>query len=214
MSCLGLLGGTFDPIHRGHLGLARAALAETGIERVLFVPAAKPPHKEGQAPCSYRHRLRMLESAVAELSGCSISTIEADDSEPSYTYKTLQRFKERGGAEDRYRFIIGGDAFVELPTWYRWQEVLYQTDFVVGPRVGSDRSRLWRFLSEHRFSRSSESGRVWLSTAGDGRVYVLDAALPGISSTQVRAEIAAGGNWRSLVPEAVAEYISANRLYC
>lgn len=179
----GIFGGTFDPIHSAHLVMAREAADAFALDRVLFIPAGNPPHKAAGAP--YEDRFRMVELACAVDARFEPSRIEAGN-ETSYSIRTIERLI---APEHTLFFIIGADAFAEITTWKRWQDVIRLVDFIVVTRPGHD----------------------YLSPAG-ARVHRLDTvALPG-SSSEIRQELAQGRK-SSLLPEAVADYIAARGLY-
>ena len=130
-----VFGGTFDPIHDAHLAMARAALAHTefGLGRILFVPAANPPHKNGISMAPWEDRVRMLELACAGVPEFEVSRIE-QDSNPSYSILTLERLLAAGTGP--LAFLIGADAFAEIRTWHRWQDVIRSVEFIVVTRPG------------------------------------------------------------------------------
>ena len=125
-----IFGGTFDPIHRAHLVVAREAADAFSLDQVLFIPAANPPHKEAGTP--YEHRYKMVELACRGDSRFSPSRLE-EDSRKSYSIYTIERVKAMGG--DVF-FVIGADAFAEIQTWFRWQDVVREVEFIVVTRPG------------------------------------------------------------------------------
>jgi nicotinate-nucleotide adenylyltransferase len=183
-----LFGGTFDPIHDAHLAMAYAALehAEFSLRRILFVPAANPPHKSGVSMAAWEDRVRMVELACAGEPRFEVSRIERD-ANPSYSILTIERLIAMGAGP--LAFLIGADAFAEIRTWHRWQDVIRQVVFIVVTRPGSD--------------YDAPRGSVVHELGG------LD--LP-VSSSEVRDEIARGKT-DVPVPEQVLRYISEHRLY-
>ena len=132
---LGLFGGTFDPIHLGHIALAREAHSVFELDRVLLIPNNRPPHK-AVGPCaSYEDRLRMVELACEGEPGLQASRLE-EGTERSYTIETLLKVRQDLKSGDRLYFLIGADAYAEVGTWYRWKEVLLMTEFIVVTRPG------------------------------------------------------------------------------
>ena len=125
-----IFGGTFDPIHHAHLVVAREAADAFSLDQVLFIPAANPPHKEAGTP--YEHRYKMVELACSEDPRFSPSRLE-EESRKSYSIYTIERVKAMGG--DVF-FVIGADAFAEIQTWFRWQEVVREVEFIVVTRPG------------------------------------------------------------------------------
>jgi nicotinate-nucleotide adenylyltransferase len=182
---LGLFGGTFDPIHNAHLTVAREAADQFRLEQVWFVPAAHPPHKAGQACANYEDRYRMTELGCQADSRFVASRLEAGERK-SYSIETIEQVRAMG--EEPY-FIIGADAFAEITTWHRWQDLLRLTDFIVVTRPG------------HAY------------TAPPGaRVHRLDTVALPVSSSDIRRRLATG-EISPEVPRAVAEYITQEGLY-
>jgi nicotinate-nucleotide adenylyltransferase len=181
-----IFGGTFDPVHRAHLVVAREAADAFSLDQVLFVPAANPPHKEAGTP--YEHRYKMVELACCEDPRFSASRLE-EDSRKSYSIYTIERVKAIDGMTSDVFFVIGADAFAEIQTWFRWQDVVREVEFVVVTRPG------------HQY----------LSPPG-ARVHRLDTVALPVSSSEIRAALARGETPAEL-PKAVLEYIRANGLY-
>jgi nicotinate-nucleotide adenylyltransferase len=178
-----IFGGTFDPIHTAHLVIAREAADQLALERVLFIPAGHPPHK--QAEVSYEHRYRMVELACAADPRFIASRLE-EGRATSYSIHTIERVKAAAGV---LYFIIGSDAFAEIATWHRWEDVVRAVEFIVVARPG------------HQIA----------SPAG-ARVHRLDTVALPVSSSEIRKELARGQSPVEL-PPAVADYIRAHRLY-
>jgi nicotinate-nucleotide adenylyltransferase len=178
-----IFGGTFDPVHRAHLVVAREAADVFSLDQVLFIPAANPPHKEAGTP--YEHRYKMVELACQEDPRFTPSRLE-EESRKSYSIHTIERVKALGG--DVF-FVIGADAFAEIQTWFRWQDVVRAVEFIVVTRPG------------HKYE----------SPAG-ARVHRLETVALPVSSSEIRAALARGETPAEL-PKAVAEYIRANGLY-
>ena len=132
---LAIFGGTFDPVHNAHLAIARAAADGLWLDRVLFVPAAHPPHKRGVTHAPFEHRLRMIELAVAADPRFEASRIEEFTSR-SYSIDTIERVRASLAADDQLYFLIGADAFAEIRTWHRWRDVIEAVRFIVVSRPG------------------------------------------------------------------------------
>lgn len=183
-----LFGGTFDPIHRAHLRIATEARKRFVLDQVLFVPAAHPPHKIGTGLTPYEDRLRMVEIACHPYPGFAASRLEEGE-EQSYTVDTLERFRQQIPQEDRLFFLIGADAFDDLCTWHRWQDVLKLTEFIVVSRPGG----------KYRVPEGA-------------RVHRLGGLHLPVASTTIRARLAAGQPTPEL-PKAVRRYIEERGLY-
>lgn len=197
----GILGGTFDPIHLGHLVIATEARETLGLDGVVVVPAAVPPHKQDRRVTAAGHRVAMVELAIAGDPALSVSRIELDRPGPSWAVDTVAVFAERAAAEGRADpvFILSAEALAGFPTWREPDRILGHCRIAVVPRPGArpvDRAAL-----EARFP-----GR------GD-RFIELGGPSIGISATMVRERVAAGRSIRYLVPLAVDAYIREHGLY-
>jgi nicotinate-nucleotide adenylyltransferase len=199
----GILGGTFDPIHHGHLAIAEAAREELGLERVLFVPAGQPPHRGNAPGASAEDRAAMVALAIAGAPAFALSRLELDRAGPSYTVDTLTALAAGagGGAGDAVdlRFILSAEAFADFPTWHEPERVLALCQLVVLPREGHPAPDLPALVAR--------------LPALDGRVTLLDGPRIRLSASEVRGRAAAGLSVRYLVPDAVAAYIADHRLY-
>jgi nicotinate-nucleotide adenylyltransferase len=207
---VGLLGGTFDPIHVGHLDVARAAAAALGLGRVLLVPANVPPHRA--APhASAAHRFAMAALAVLDRDDLLVSDLEMMSTGPSYTAATLDRLAARGLDTRRLFLITGADAFREIDTWQAYPALLDRCHFVVVSRPALPAASL-------RAALPALSGRMIeapcaAADLADPRVVLVDARTAAVSSTDVRRRVAAGSTIAGLVPEAVATHIEKHGLY-
>lgn len=213
MTNIGLFGGTFDPVHRGHMQCAAAAMAEAAIDSIVFIPAAIPPHKKPASICNFEHRLAMLTIAVAPFKHYSISDLERKRSYPSYTIDTLKLFQEGADTSVKYHFIMGCDAFLEIESWYRWQTVIGQVDFVIVTRPGFYKTKLLSLLERNSFKMDSECSHVWRNQEGNNSIRFLDTETEDISSTGIRSRIKKNLPWKYLVTDTVGEYISKYELY-
>jgi nicotinate-nucleotide adenylyltransferase len=194
---VGLLGGTFDPPHIGHLVCAQEALVQLGLDRVLLVPAGTPPHKAIVADPGVEHRVAMCEAAVADDDRFGVSRADADREGPAYTVELLRALARAG--EDELTFIVGGDMAHSLPTWRDPEGVLALARLGVAEREGVRRADIADRLAA-------------LAGAGE-RVDFFDMPRIDVSSSLVRRRAAAGLPLRYLVPDAVAEYIEREGLY-
>jgi nicotinate-nucleotide adenylyltransferase len=199
---LGVLGGTFDPVHTGHLAAAEEAREALGLEGVLFVPAGRPWQKADRPVSEARHRLAMLELAVADNPAFAVSRVEIDRPGPSYSVTTLRDLaaaSAAGGADDLW-FILSAEALAGLPTWHDPNGLLGLARLAVVPRDGASAS-----------ADASWFGRTF--PGQDGRAVFLDGPRLAISATDIRARVAAGRSIRYYVPAAVAAYIGDHGLY-
>ena len=195
MARIGLLGGTFDPPHIGHLVCAQEAFVQLELERVLFVPAGTPPHKEIVADPGVEHRAAMCEAAVAGDDRFGVSRADADREGPAYTVELLRSLGDR----DELTFIVGGDMAASLPTWRDPEGVLALARLGIAEREGVRRADIVERLA---------------GLAGaDERVAFFDMPRIDISSSLIRRRAAAGLPLRYLVPDPVAEYIEREGLY-
>jgi nicotinate-nucleotide adenylyltransferase len=133
---IGVYGGTFDPVHNGHVEIALQAQKQFELDRLLIVPNNIPPHKEGQTTAPWKDRFQMLELAFAGQPGIEVSSLEQRGGR-SYTFDTLRSLQKLATSEDQLFFVIGADAFAEVTTWHRWQDVLKMAEFIVVSRPGS-----------------------------------------------------------------------------
>lgn len=217
---VGVLGGTFDPVHLGHLAIAERARTCLPLRRLLLMPSAVPPHKEPSALSPARHRESMLRLALCDHDGLDLDTTEVDLGGVRYTLDTLRVLRRRLSPLAPV-FIMGMDSLLELPTWYEYRRLIREFDLVVFDRPGMLLDDLRDRLDEDvrpRLRTLGESGRdrdrLCRDGLGDGgRIYHLSMAPVAISSREIRARVAAGRSIDELVPPAVAGYIQENGLY-
>lgn len=208
---LGVLGGTFDPIHLGHVAAGAAAQQALSIESLLLLPSRIPPHRADPVTAGAEDRFAMARLAAAGHPGWSASRIELDRDGRSYTYDTLLELRDGMSAGAQIFFITGADAFAEIATWSRYPAVLDLAHFVVVSRPGITLDSL-RERVPSAFSRP-------LDAAGDKqpsaktRVILVQADTPDISSTDIRRRVRAAQTLSGYVPESVADYIRDHRLY-
>lgn len=206
----GLLGGTFDPVHLGHLALAETAAQAIGLDTVQLLPSRTPPHRPDAPRASMFHRFAMLSLAVADRPGWTVSDAELLRDGASYTFDTLTAFAAAGHDPLQLVFIIGADAFAEIATWSRYPAVLDLAHFAVIARPGHR-------MDDVRASLPALEPRVVaadaLRPATHPSVVYLPADTPAISSTDVRRRAAEGQSLDGLVPPAVASHIARHRLY-
>ena len=212
---IALLGGTFDPVHAGHVGLADDARRSFRSADVRLVPAADPPHRPPPG-ASAAHRLAMLELAIAGNDGLSIDTREIKRGGKSYTVLTLEELR-RESPRRPLLLVVGADAFLGLPTWHRWHDIFSLAHVIVVARPGVElESSLPAALAAEWKKRRATDSQVLFSTPA-GAIYQQAIAPQPISATAIRAELARGAQGRSavgeLLPPAVLAYIDQHRLY-
>ncbi len=195
MKRIGMLGGTFDPPHLGHLLLAETALTGLELEQVLFLPVGAPTHKESQTPAA--QRVRMTELALTGRPAFRLDTTDTDRPPPHYTVDLLPMVQQKFPTAELW-LLIGGDSLRDLPAWYRPADVLDRCRVAVLPRPGAAID--WVDLALV-FPRIRE------------RVTRLRGPSIAVSSTELRRELAAGRGWPTLIPRPVVEYIAAAGLY-
>jgi nicotinate-nucleotide adenylyltransferase len=199
---IGFLGGTFDPIHLGHLALARAARSSLGLDEIVFVPAARPPHKLGRPISPAEDRLAMVELAIRNLRATSVSRLEIDRSGPSYTVDTVEAMLDAASAADSeidVTVILSAESFADLPDWHAADRLVALATIAVAPRPGHP-------LPDPTAMADKLPGLI-------GRLAVIHATLPDISASTIRARVAAGRPIDHLVPKPVAAYIEEHMLY-
>jgi nicotinate-nucleotide adenylyltransferase len=209
---VGVLGGTFNPIHCGHLAAARAAQDALAIGRMLFVPSHAPPHRPDSLLASGYHRLQMTALAVAGVPEWQASDVELVRGGPSYTYDTLITLRRQEPAS-QFFFVIGADAFADIAAWRHYPELLELAHFVVIARTGTSfdelRAGLPALAPRMVHPEKAAGGALPPSPS----IFLVNAATPDVSSTEIRRRIAAGAPIDGLVPDAVAAYVAEHRLY-
>lgn len=195
---IALFGGTFDPVHNGHLAVAKAAAEQFDLDRVLFIPSGRPPHKDREPQAAYEHRYCMAELACQVDARFEASRLEDParlGDGKTYSIDTIE--KVRGGLmpNDELFFLIGQDAFDELCIWHRLEGVVEQVEFIVAPRP-------------HGLSSARREG-----IAAEARFQCLEGIDVPVSATGVRKLAREGSDIRGIVPDAVADYIRRHNLY-
>ena len=201
---IALFGGTFDPVHNGHLIVARSVAEQCGVERITLVPTARPPHKD-TTHASAEHRLAMLRLAIEGEEVFEISEIELARDGPSYTLETLSELHRVYGADTELAWVIGADMLEDLGQWYGADELLRTARIIVAARPPWNR----------RMPQVFERLRGRFSAAAVGRLEraVVETPLMDISSTIIRERVSSGLSIRFLTPESVCKYIEKHGLY-
>jgi len=218
---IGLFGGTFDPVHRGHLALARAAAERFHLGKVYFIPASMPPHRQGERIAPFHDRYAMLALATAGEKSFlpSLAEAPAEQDHLSFTIDTVRRFKQAAGKSDHHFFLIGIDAFLQVAGWHRSEDLLREVDFIVVSRPGFSMADVADALPKSlrpapavvkAFRKSPAKGTLAL---GDTVIHILDAVKSPVSATEVRRAASGGKSLARFVEPLVAEYIRKMGLY-
>lgn len=200
---VGILGGTFDPIHLGHLEAASTASESLSLDRVVLLPSRTPPHRSLEPRASVYHRFAMTALAAAGRPALIASDLELRREGPSYTALTLEALHHEGFAPAQLYFIVGADAFAEIDTWYDYPRVLSLANFVVVSRPGASFAR----------AELIPNPQSPIPSCASTSVMYVDASTPDVSSTDIRRRVASGESIEGLVPPGVAEHIRRHRLY-
>jgi len=222
---IALFGGTFDPIHRGHLKVARAAAERFKLKEVWFVPADIPPHKQKSPVTSYFHRYSMVSLAVAGNPDFLPSLLEAPDPvahmerRPSYSIDTVRRVKAGLRKGDGLYFLIGIDAFRDIAKWHLAEELLRECEFIIAARPGYSLAGVASSLPKGLRRAAAELQKFRQSKMKDAlqiqgvTLHLLPETHEDVSATQIRAAMKSSARLKKLVPAAVAEYIRKEHLY-
>lgn len=227
MKRIAFYGGSFDPVHRGHLMIAQKLTELFELDKFVFVPAFHAPHKKRKKPTSAFHRFAMLALATSDLPKIKVSEIEVEVPEKPYTVETLARLKNEQG-DSRIFFVMGADSWEEITTWREWETVLTLVDIIVVTRPGYEIgfSHITENIRERIVDlrenglRSSALGLRESETIEDQRpktkdqIFITDAVQLDISATEIRRKIRENDEgWRVDVPEEVAKYIEKYQIY-
>lgn len=212
LKLIGILGGTFDPVHAGHVALAEAALSGLPLSEVLWLPSGSPGHRAPPV-ASARDRLAMLRLATAGNPRFRIDAGELDRSEPTYTVHSLTRLRAQLGPAQPLVLLLGGDSFLSLPTWLRWRELFDLAHIARAIRPGHLPSGGGPSpeLSAEIVRRAARGEQLAASAAG--RIASFDMPRMDVSSSAIRAGLGAGRDTRDLLPAAVLAYLQSRHLY-
>ena len=200
MKRIGIFGGTFDPIHNGHIGLAEDVREQAQLDEVIFIPAKLQPFKLDKQVTDGKHRLAMVRLAISDIQGFWASDYELRQEEISYTYLTLRAIAREAGEDARLCFINGTDTFLKIYKWNHAEELLRNYSFAVGSRPGYKDAELEKCIE-------------YLKTVYNTDIIKVRNRKRDISATEIRSRIEEGKTLKGLVPEQVERYIKANGLY-
>lgn len=209
---LGLLGGTFDPLHNGHLRLAEEARTRLGLARIRLIPAGQPPHRDTPG-ASAEQRLAMCRLAAQGNPALEIDSSEVESSAPSYTVTTLERLRAELGEQQPLVLLLGVDAFVGLASWHRWRELFTLAHIAVASRPGHPlaANRLTPDLAQEWATRQIAPAAIHSSPAGGLLAFPITAL--DISATAIRKLVAHHESPRYLLPDVLVDYIAQHHLY-
>ncbi|MGN0531853.1 MAG: nicotinate (nicotinamide) nucleotide adenylyltransferase [Eubacterium sp.] len=194
---IGIFGGAFNPVHNGHIALAKHYIQSLNLDKLILIPTADPPHKSGDNLVDGIHRVAMLQLATADIDCCTVSTIELERKGKSYSYDTICRLKQLY-PNDKMYMIIGSDQYFYFQNWYRADDILDMVTVVTAAREDNEYAGLIEYRALHPNMKNS---------------IVSNFDVLQVSSTQIRDRMAAGESIDDLVPYSVKEYIKEHGLY-
>ena len=212
---VGIFGGTFDPIHYGHLRVAEEIVETVGLQKMYFVPAGMPRLRHSPV-ASPQHRVEIVRLAIQKNPDFVLDGREIYRDGVSYSIDTVREFKQEFGEEIRLCLVLGADAFIKLPEWNNWKELFNLCHFIVSTRPGYSLTLIKELLSKEL---REECSQRWVSNTESlrkdtsGLIFIASTTMLDISATSIRAHIAVGRNVRHLVPSVTVNYISKNKLY-
>ena len=212
---VGIFGGTFDPIHYGHLRIAAEIVKTVGLQKLHFVPAGMPRLRHSPV-ASPQHRVEIVRLAIQKNPDFVLDEREINRDGVSYSIDTVREFKQEFGEEVRLCFVLGADAFINLPEWSNWKELFNLCHFIVSTRPGYTLTLIKELLSKEL---REECSQRWVSNTESlrkdtsGLIFIASTTMLDISATSIRAHIAVGRSVRHLVPSVTVNYISENKLY-
>jgi nicotinate-nucleotide adenylyltransferase len=212
---IGLFGGTFDPIHYGHLRLAEEIIEAAKLAEVRFIPSGTPPHRTRPA-ADAQHRVKMARLATAENDRFLVDDRETRRSGPGYTYDTLKELRQELGSQRSIALLLGADAFLDLATWHRWHQLFDLAHIVVAYRPGFPIDTWQARMPEplaHEYAVRSMQQPLAVHLAPAGGIAAVSMTGLDISATFVRTAVKAGRSPRYLLPESVLAYIRTHDLY-
>ncbi|MDP1929433.1 MAG: nicotinate-nucleotide adenylyltransferase [Thiobacillus sp.] len=212
MQPIGIFGGTFDPIHIGHLRLAEEMAEGLGLSRVRFIPAGQPPHR-GAPRTPATHRLEMVRRAISGNPRFEVDAREVQRPDPSYTVDTLTALRAELGNEQPLWLLLGADAFSGLPGWHEWRQLFALANIVVATRPDAEAIQTGNLPEELKHELSQRQVQNGSATGPAGSVVLQQMTALDISATRIRTTLARQGSARYLLPDAVLDYIHQHQLY-
>ena len=212
MPPIGVFGGTFDPVHFGHLRLAEEMADALGLERVLFIPAGQPPHR-GAPRTAASHRLEMVRRAIAGNPRFVADAREVHRPQPSYTVDTLTALRAELGAAQPLWLLLGADAFLDLPSWHEWRRLFELANIAVAERPGARLMQSGAIMEPLKSEISQRQPAEGPATGPAGSVLLRATPPLDISATAIRDILARHGSARYLLPDTVLDYIHEHHLY-
>lgn len=211
---LGIIGGTFNPIHRGHIQAAVEVRRIMNLDRVMFIPAALPPHKDHAPLEDFSHRLEMVKAAISGRTGLEVSDMEGKRAGPSFTVDSLAYLHQQYGPGLELFFILGFEAFLDLPTWKDYEKLFNLTNFVVINRPRLEDHQIIKLLKANvALGFSWDKNNRLIKFENGYSIYLCQTPLLDISSTEIRQLLASGQSPEKHLPEKVFRYILEHRLY-
>ncbi len=207
---VGILGGSFDPVHNGHLFIAQQCLDFLNLDHIQFIPSGNPPHRE-MPKAGIADRRNMLELALNNNPNFVINDCELKKDSKSYTYETLVELR-KNNPNLKYFLIIGYDAFLGFVSWYRWQDIFDLCHVVIASR-NQEKIKIKDISLTNVISERQITDKLLFNKIATGKIFKLELPLIDISSTNIRSEIKRGKKINDLVPSAVAQYIYQHHLY-
>jgi nicotinate-nucleotide adenylyltransferase len=215
---IGLFGGTFDPIHNGHLRAALDACENLPLDRCILIPAANPPHKAGQRTSAVEHRLAMIRIGADGIEQLEVSDVESRRKGPSFTIDTVRHFRQAFPAGTELFLLLGADAFFDIDSWHAWQELLDEVSLAVMTRPGRRgddfAATLDTFIAGHvTDGYTCDRSRRGFFHPKRPPIYYVPVTELDISSTEIRNRVRSSRSIRFLMPEAVERYVIDKELY-
>jgi len=213
---IGIVGGTFNPFHSGHLETALEIKTIASLDRIIFIPCHTPPHKDDGEIIHPLHRYTMTVLGTIKYKNVFTSPLEVEKGGISYTYETIEALKASADPDTEWFFITGIESFEKITTWKRWEELIDQIDFIVNSRAGYKIRDMFIHIPEkvaHRCVYVKGKNQVQRDETGKHKVFVVETEPIDVSGSMIREKIKNGESIKGLLPPNVEKYININRLY-